>query len=66
VLHLPGAEAGPLDLTRVGDELAVTAGATRRMVALPAALRRCQVVSARLEGDDLCVVFAPDPALWIR
>ncbi|MCO1655857.1 ArsA family ATPase [Pseudonocardia humida] len=66
VLRLPGADAGPLDLTRVGDELAVTAGATRRMVALPAALRRCQVTSARLEGDDLCVVFVPDPALWIR
>ncbi|WP_214407257.1 ArsA family ATPase [Pseudonocardia lacus] len=66
VLRLPGAESGPLDLTRVGDELAVTAGATRRMVALPAALRRCQVTSARLEGDDLCVVFAPDPAVWIR
>jgi arsenite-transporting ATPase len=66
VLRLPGADAGPLDLARVGDELAVTAGATRRMVALPAALRRCGVTSARLEGDDLCVVFTPDPAVWIR
>jgi arsenite-transporting ATPase len=66
VLRLPGAEAGPLDLARVGDELAVTAGATRRMVALPAVLRRCAVTSARLAGDDLVVVFAPDPAVWIR
>ncbi|HZG89287.1 MAG TPA: ArsA family ATPase [Pseudonocardia sp.] len=66
VLRLPGAEAGPLDLARVGDELAVTAGATRRMVALPSVLRRCAVTSARLEGDDLCVVFEPDPAVWIR
>ncbi len=66
VLALPGAADGPLELSRVGDELAVAVGATRRMVALPAVLRRCQVVSARLEGDDLCVEFAPDPALWIR
>lgn len=66
VLRLPGAGAGPLDLARVGDELAVTAGATRRMVALPSALRRCEVTSARLQGDDLCVVFTPDPAVWIR
>jgi arsenite-transporting ATPase len=66
VLRLPGAESGPLELSRVGDELAVTAGATRRMVALPAVLRRCAVTSARLEGDDLCVVFAPDLAVWPR
>ena len=66
VLRLPGAESGPLDLARVGDELAVTAGAVRRMIALPAVLRRCVVTSARLEGDDLCVVFAPDPAVWVR
>src|SRR5690349_15223932 len=66
VLRLPGADSGPLDLARVGDELAVTAGATRRMVALPAVLRRCAVTSARLEDDDLVVVFAPDPAVWIR
>jgi arsenite-transporting ATPase len=66
VLRLPGAASGPLDLARVGDELAVTAGATRRMVALPSVLRRCEVTSARLDGDDLCVVFAPDPAVWVR
>ena len=66
VLRLPGAAEAPLDLARVGDELAVTAGGTRRMVALPSALRRCEVTSARLEDDDLCVVFRPDPAVWIR
>jgi arsenite-transporting ATPase len=66
VLRLPGADAGPLDLARVGDELAVTVGATRRMVALPAVLRRCSVTSARLQDDDLVVVFSPDPAVWIR
>jgi arsenite-transporting ATPase len=36
------------------------------MVALPSVLRRCSVTAARLEGDDLCVTFAPDPAVWTR
>jgi arsenite/tail-anchored protein-transporting ATPase len=66
VLRLPGAADGPLDLARVGDELAVAVGAVRRMVALPSVLRRCAVTAARLEGDDLCVVFTPDPAVWAR
>ena len=64
VLRLPGASGAPLELTRVDDDLAVTAGGTRRMVALPSVLRRCTVTAARLAGDDLCVVFLPDPALW--
>ncbi len=64
VMRLPGAAGAPLDLARVGDDLAVTAGGTRRMVALPSVLRRCAVTAARLQGDDLCVVFEPDPALW--
>lgn len=65
-LHLPGVAAGPLDLARVGDELAVTAAGMRRLVALPAVLRRCTVTRARLDGDDLRVAFRPDPALWLR
>jgi arsenite/tail-anchored protein-transporting ATPase len=66
VVRLPGAAGGPLDLARVGDELAITAGGSRRMVALPSVLRRCAVTAARLEDDDLCVAFRPDPAVWIR
>ncbi len=66
VLRLPGAADGPLDLARVGDELAVAVGGVRRMVALPSVLQRCSVTGARLDGDDLCVVFAPDPAVWVR
>ncbi|MBW0133373.1 ArsA family ATPase [Pseudonocardia abyssalis] len=66
VLALPGAADGPLDLARVGDDLAITAGGTRRMVALPSVLRRCEVTGARLVGDDLCVVFTPDLAVWSR
>ena len=65
-LHLPGAAAAPLDLARIGDELAVTVAGVRRLVALPAVLRRCTVTRARLEGDDLRVAFRPDPALWLR
>lgn len=69
VLWLPGTAGGssggaPLELARIDDDLAVTAGGTRRLVALPSVLRRCQVVAARLEGEELCVVFTPDPALW--
>lgn len=64
LLRLPGADAAPLDLTRVGDDLAVTAGGVRRLVTLPSALCRCAVTGARLDGDDLCVTFRPDPAVW--
>jgi arsenite-transporting ATPase len=66
-LHLPGVATGALDLARIGDdELAVTVAGARRLVALPAALRRCTVVGARLDGDDLRVAFRPDPARWMR
>jgi arsenite-transporting ATPase len=64
-LRLPGAAGGALDLARVGDELAVTLDGTRRMVALPAVLQRCAVTGARLVDDDLVVVFAPDPEVWM-
>ncbi len=67
VVRLPGAAASPLDLARIGDdELAVTVAGVRRLVALPAALRRCTVGGARLDGDDLCVAFRPDPTRWMR
>jgi arsenite-transporting ATPase len=66
-LRLPGAGTGALDLARIGDdELVVTTPGARRLVTLPAALRRCTVVRARLDGDDLRVAFRPDPALWMR
>ncbi|MFC4943452.1 ArsA family ATPase [Pseudonocardia sp. GCM10023141] len=66
VLRLPGVADGPLDLARVGDDLAIGVGPVRRMVALPSVLRRCTVTAARLVDDDLCVVFTPDPRLWSR
>jgi arsenite-transporting ATPase len=65
-LRLPGVAGGALDLARVDDDLAITVSGVRRMVALPSVLRRCEVTGARLEDDDLYVVFRPDPAVWIR
>ncbi|RZU37903.1 arsenite-transporting ATPase [Streptomyces sp. BK022] len=63
-LPLPGAVRDDLDLVRRGDELVVTAGPFHRIVALPSALRRCTVAGAALTDGELCVRFAPDPALW--
>ena len=63
---LPFAERGDVDLARIGDELVVTVGAHRRLVALPAALRRCDVREARLRDDRLVVSFVPDPDRWVR
>ncbi|WP_028929387.1 ArsA family ATPase [Pseudonocardia asaccharolytica] len=69
-VRLPGAERGPVELARIGDELAITIGLTRRMVDLPSVLRRCTVESARLQGAgthaELRVVFRPDPTVWMR
>jgi arsenite-transporting ATPase len=66
VLRLPGVAGGPVDLVRLDDELAVTTGGTRRMIALPSVLRRCTVTGAHVADDDLCVAFVPDPAVWLR
>ncbi|MFF8730873.1 ArsA family ATPase [Streptomyces sp. NPDC015171] len=63
-LPLPGAIREELDLIRRGDELLITAGPFRRIVALPSALRRCTVAGAALRDGELCVRFAPDPDLW--
>ncbi|MFF4757445.1 ArsA family ATPase [Streptomyces sp. NPDC001292] len=65
-IPLPGAIREELDLIRLGDELAVTAGPFRRVVPLPSALRRCTVGGAALRDGELRIRFAPDPALWPR
>ncbi|MET9380759.1 ArsA-related P-loop ATPase [Streptomyces sp. NPDC002928] len=65
-IPLPGAIRDELDLVRRGDELVVTAGQFRRIVALPSALRRCTVAGAALRDGELRVRFAPDPDLWPR
>jgi arsenite-transporting ATPase len=63
-LALPLASRSDLELTRVADDLVVTVGAYRRVLALPGALKRCEVTSAALDDGRLSVMFRPDPALW--
>jgi arsenite-transporting ATPase len=63
-LALPLARREELGLSRSGDELVVTAGGTRRVLALPSLLRRCRVAGAGLQGDRLEVRFVPDPEQW--
>ncbi|MFD9372387.1 ArsA family ATPase [Streptomyces sp. NPDC060020] len=66
VVPLPGAHKSDLDLVRRGDELLLTAGPYRRIVPLPAALRRCTVSGAALTAGELRIRFTPDPGLWPR
>lgn len=66
VVPLPGAHKSDLDLVRRGDELLLTAGPYRRIVPLPAALRRCAVSGAALAAGELRIRFTPDPGLWPR
>ncbi|MEU6759275.1 ArsA-related P-loop ATPase [Streptomyces sp. NPDC046685] len=63
---LPGVRKSELDLIRRGDELLLAAGPYRRIVPLPAALRRCTVSGASLADGVLRIRFTPDPALWPR
>lgn len=57
VLALPLADKESVDLARKGDELIVTAGSHRRVIALPAALSRRTVSSAALRDGHLRVRF---------
>jgi arsenite-transporting ATPase len=63
-LDLPLADKRDLDLVRKGDELVVTVGSRRRVLALPSALRRCRVSGAALRDGRLVVSFIPDPDQW--
>ncbi|MFE2063960.1 ArsA family ATPase [Streptomyces sp. NPDC059467] len=65
-IPLPGAIRDGLDLVRRGDEVVITVGGFRRIVALPSALRRCTVAGAALSDGELRLRFAPDPDLWPR
>ncbi|TDC94935.1 ArsA family ATPase [Nonomuraea deserti] len=60
-LALPGADRDDIDLARKGDELIVTAGPYRRILALPAALARRKISAAALRDGVLSVRFG-DPA----
>ncbi len=63
-LAVPLAQRDEMGLARAGDELVITVGSARRVLALPSALRRCTVEGAALRDDRLRVRFAPDPSLW--
>src|SRR5439155_8090104 len=63
---LPHADKRQVDLVRKADELVLTVGAHRRVLALPSVLRRCVVDGAALRDGTLRVRFRPDPALWMR
>ncbi len=56
-IALPFAQKQDVDLARHGDELVVTVGSYRRLLALPAALRRHAVTAARVEDGALQVRF---------
>ncbi|MFD1937934.1 MULTISPECIES: ArsA family ATPase [Nonomuraea] len=56
-LALPGADKNEVDLARKGDELIVTAGPYRRILALPTALARRNISGAVLRDGRLRVRF---------
>lgn len=57
-LALPLAARADVDLARSGDDLVVTVGPHRRVLALPGVLARMQVRGARVEAGELGVRFA--------
>ncbi len=61
---LPLAQRRDLDLARAGDELVLTLGGHRRLLALPSVLRRCTVAGAVLADGLLRVRFLPDLDQW--
>jgi arsenite-transporting ATPase len=56
-MPLPLAEPSDVGVARAGDDLVVTVGTNRRVLSLPAALRRCDVVSGDFDGRRLQVRF---------
>ncbi|MER7365696.1 ArsA family ATPase [Nonomuraea wenchangensis] len=58
-LDLPGADRAEVDLARKGDELIITAGPYRRILALPVALARRKISGAALRDGVLRVAFSP-------
>jgi arsenite/tail-anchored protein-transporting ATPase len=65
-LALPLADRRDMDLARKGDELVLTVGSYRRVLALPSALRRCVVAGAELRDGRLQVRFDPDTSVWMQ
>ena len=65
-LSLPLVTAADVDLKRRGDELVVAVGEHRRLLSLPAALRRCVITGATVRDGSLRVRFEPDERVWPR
>ncbi len=59
-MALPFATSADVNLARHGDDLVVTVGSHRRILALPVGLRAQTVTGARLEDGVLRVRFRPD------
>ena len=59
-IALPFVDKSDIDLARHGDELVVTVGSYRRLLALPAALNRHTVSGARIDEGSLQVRFRAD------
>ena len=58
-MALPFVDRTDVDLARHGDELVVTVGSYRRLLALPTALRQHRVAGARVVDGALRVKFEP-------
>ena len=56
---LPFAARSDIDLARHGDELVVTVGSYRRVLALPTALVKHTVAGARVDAGSLQIRFQP-------
>ena len=61
-IELPFAQRQDVDLARHADELVVTVGSYRRMLALPAALAHLDVAGARVHDGGLQVRFTHEDA----
>lgn len=65
-INLPLDQLAEVELVRVDDELALTVDGRRRLIALPAALCRCEISSAEVDAAGVLVRLRPNPALWMR
>jgi arsenite/tail-anchored protein-transporting ATPase len=61
-IALPFVAKSDIDLARHGDELVITVGSYRRLIALPAALSRHAVAGARIDDGALAVRFRAQEA----
>lgn len=65
-ISIPLVERSDVDISRMGDQLAVTLSGYRRLILLPSVLRRCTVADAEIAPGRLLVRFQPDPSLWMK